>query len=149
MSPFTVQWFLNDAEVYRYVPKARRELQRMVFNREAVRIDLESSKMIGEREHLLVLQSVARKQVGESTRRAATTIRDQRRLLYAASILNWDTCPQVVFNGKTRKSEHYLVFAEWGVQVPSDNGHPALPVHTGGRLPQHHGLARETPSHIR
>ena len=86
MSTFTVQWFLNDAEVYRYVPKARRELQRMVFNREAVRIDLESSKMIGEREHLLVLQSVARKQVGESTRRAATTIRDQRRLLYAASI---------------------------------------------------------------
>ena len=35
----------------------------MVFNKEAVRIDLESSKMIGEREHLLVLQSVARKQV--------------------------------------------------------------------------------------
>ena len=78
MSPFTVQWFLNDAEVYRYVPKARRELQRMVFNREAVRIDLESSKMIGEREHLLVLQSVARKQVGSSssTRRAANTSRE-------------------------------------------------------------------------
>ena len=78
MSTFTVQWFLNDAEVYRYVPKARRELQRMVFNREAVRIDLESSKMIGEREHLLVLQSVARKQVGSSssTRRAATTSRE-------------------------------------------------------------------------
>ena len=78
MLPFTVQWFLNDAEVYRYVPKARRELQRMVFNREAVRIDLESSKMIGEREHLLVLQSVARKQVGSSssTRRAATTTRE-------------------------------------------------------------------------
>ena len=65
MSPFTVQWFLNDAEVYRYVPKARRELQRMVFNREAVRIDLESSKMIGEREHLLVLQTVSRAQSGE------------------------------------------------------------------------------------
>lgn len=62
---YTLKWFLNDAEVYRYVPKARRELQRMVFNREAVRIDLESSKMIGEREHLLVLQSVARKQSGE------------------------------------------------------------------------------------
>ena len=45
----------------------------MVFNKEAVRIDLESSKMIGEREHLLVLQSVARKQVGFSMRKAATT----------------------------------------------------------------------------
>ena len=55
------------------MPKARRELQRMVFNKEAVRIDLESSKMIGEREHLLVLQSVARKQVGSNTRKAATT----------------------------------------------------------------------------
>ena len=37
----------------------------MVFNKEAVRIDLESSKMIGDREHLLVLQSVARVQSGE------------------------------------------------------------------------------------
>ena len=55
------------------MPKARRELQRMVFNKEAVRIDLESSKMIGEREHLLVLQSVARKQVGSNTRKASTT----------------------------------------------------------------------------
>ena len=53
------------------MPKARRELQRMVFHKEAVRIDLESSKMIGEREHLLVLQSVARKQVGSNTRKAA------------------------------------------------------------------------------
>ena len=123
MSSFTVQWFLNDAEVYRYVPKARRELQRMVFHREAVRIDLESSKMIGEREHLLVLQSVARKQVGSNTGKAATT----------AFLL----------------TKLYLVSAEWGVQVPSDNGHPALPVHTGGSLPQHHGLARETSSHIR
>ena len=86
MLPFTVQWFLNDAEVYRYVPKARRELQRMVFNREAVRIDLESSKMIGEREHLLVLQSVARKQVGSSTQHEESCHHNQRRLLYAASI---------------------------------------------------------------
>ena len=59
------QWFLNDAEVYRYVPKAKRELQRMVFNTESVKIDLESSKMIGELEHLLVLQGVTRKQSGE------------------------------------------------------------------------------------
>ena len=59
------QWFLNDAEVYRYVPEAKRELQRMVFNTASVKIDLESSKMIGEHEHLLVLQSVSRRQSGE------------------------------------------------------------------------------------
>ena len=59
------QWFLDNAEVYRYVPEAKRELQRMVFNTDSVKIDLESSKMIGEMEHLLVLQSVSRKQSGE------------------------------------------------------------------------------------
>ena len=59
------QWFLNDAEVYRYVPEAKRELQRMVFHEENVKIDLESSKMIGHQEHLLVLQSVTRRQSGE------------------------------------------------------------------------------------
>ena len=134
MLPFTVQWFLNDAEVYRYVPKARRELQRMVFNKEAVRIDLESSKMIGEREHLLVLQSVARKQVGSNTGKAATTAH---------------SFPLVYNNQRRLLTKLCLVSAEWGVQVPSDNGHPALPVHTGGSLPQHHGLARETSSHIR
>ena len=62
---FIFKWFLDDAEVYRFVPEAKRELQRMVFNTEAVKIDLESSKMIGEREHLLVLQSVSRAQSGE------------------------------------------------------------------------------------
>ena len=51
--------------MYRYVPKAKRELQRMVFNTDSVKIDLESSKMIGESEHLLVLQSVSREQSGE------------------------------------------------------------------------------------
>ena len=51
--------------MYRYVPKAKRELQRMVFNTDSVKIDLESSKMIGESEHLLVLQSVSRAQSGE------------------------------------------------------------------------------------
>lgn len=51
--------------MYRFVPEAKRELQRMVFNTDAVKIDLESSKMIGEREHLLVLQSVTRAQSGE------------------------------------------------------------------------------------
>ena len=63
--PPLFQWFLNDAEVYRYVPEAKRELQRMVFNTASVKIDLESSKMIGEHEHLLVLQSVSRRQSGE------------------------------------------------------------------------------------
>lgn len=62
---YTLKWFLDDAEVYRFVPEAKRELQRMVFNTDAVKIDLESSKMIGEREHLLVLQSVTRAQSGE------------------------------------------------------------------------------------
>ena len=47
------------------MPEAKRELQRMVFNTDSVKIDLESSKMIGEREHLLVLQSVSRRQSGE------------------------------------------------------------------------------------
>ena len=51
--------------MYRYVPEAKRELQRMVFNTDSVKIDLESSKMIGEMEHLLVLQSVSRRQSGE------------------------------------------------------------------------------------
>ena len=60
--PPLFQWFLNDAEVYRYVPEAKRELQRMEFNTASVKIDLESSKMIGEHEHLLVLQSVSRRQ---------------------------------------------------------------------------------------
>ena len=59
--------------MYRYVPGARRELQRLVFSSNEIKIDLESSKMIGEREHLLVLQSVARKQVGSKTRKTATT----------------------------------------------------------------------------
>ena len=40
------QWFHNDEEVYRFVPGARRELQRLVFNPESVRIDLESSKVL-------------------------------------------------------------------------------------------------------
>ena len=51
--------------MYRYVPGARRELQRMVFNTNNIKIDLESSKMIGDREHLLVLQTVTRTQSGE------------------------------------------------------------------------------------
>ena len=40
------QWFHNDEEVYRFVPGARRELQRLVFNQESVMIDLESSKVL-------------------------------------------------------------------------------------------------------
>ena len=40
------QWFHNDEEVYRFVPGARRELQRLVFNQESVSIDLESSKVL-------------------------------------------------------------------------------------------------------
>ena len=51
--------------MYRYVPGARRELQRLVFSSNEIKIDLESSKMIGEREHLLVLQTVTRTQSGE------------------------------------------------------------------------------------
>ena len=37
----------------------------MVFNQDSVKIDLESSKMIGDKEHLLVLQSVSRSNSGE------------------------------------------------------------------------------------
>ena len=42
---FILQWFLNEEEVYRLVPGARRQLQRMVFNTGKLRIDIESSKV--------------------------------------------------------------------------------------------------------
>jgi len=62
---YSLKWFLNDEEVYRLVPEAKRKLQRMVFNQDRLRIDIESSKMIGDAEHLLVLQTVARDQTGK------------------------------------------------------------------------------------
>jgi len=61
---YSLKWFLNEEEVYRLVPEAKRQLQRMVFSTEKLRIDIESSKMIGELEHLLVLQTVTRQQTG-------------------------------------------------------------------------------------
>ena len=42
---YHLQWFLNDEEVYRLVPEAKRKLQRMVFNQDRLRIDIESSKV--------------------------------------------------------------------------------------------------------
>ena len=38
---------------------------------------------------------------------------------------------------------------EWRVQMPGDDGHPALPVHPVLLLPHRHGLTRATPRHIR
>ena len=111
------QWFLDNAEVYRYVPEAKRELQRMVFNTDSVKIDLESSKMIGEREHLLVLQSVSRRQSGEYKCQVADNDKD-----YIASTQSL---------------------------CAGDDGHAPLSVHTILSLPQHHGVTRETPGHIR
>merc|ERR550519_2823036 len=62
---YTLKWFRNGEEIYRLVPGAKRELRRLVFNTHTVKIDIESSKMIGEGEHLLVLQQVQRKNSGE------------------------------------------------------------------------------------
>lgn len=61
---YTLKWFRNGEEIYRLVPEAKRELKRLVFNTGTVKIDIESSKMIGKSEHLLVLQQVERKSSG-------------------------------------------------------------------------------------
>merc|ERR1719495_1381570 len=62
---YSLKWIHNGQEVYRLVPAASRELQRMVFSTGSLKIDIESSKMIGAQEHLLVLQTVNQEQSGE------------------------------------------------------------------------------------
>ncbi|XP_023328005.1 uncharacterized protein LOC111701091 isoform X2 [Eurytemora carolleeae] len=60
-----VKWFHEDEEVYRLIPGAVRDLQRMVFKSHLFNIDISGSKMIGPGEHLLVLQYISRTQAGE------------------------------------------------------------------------------------
>ena len=40
-----MKWFFNNQEVYRLVPGAPRKLQRMIFNQDKIKIDIESSKV--------------------------------------------------------------------------------------------------------
>jgi len=62
---YSLQWFLDDQEIYRLVPGASRSLRRMLFNKHLIRIDLESSKLISPTTHQLVLQTVSMSQSGD------------------------------------------------------------------------------------
>jgi len=62
---YTLKWFMNDVEIYRLVPDTQRELRRMAFNQQNVKVDLQSSKVIDDGRHLLVLQRVQSQQSGK------------------------------------------------------------------------------------
>ena len=62
---YSLQWFLEDREIYRFVPGAARRRQRMLFHTEEVTVDLESSKLLSPLLHQLVLLRVKRSQSGD------------------------------------------------------------------------------------
>ena len=113
--------------------------------------------MIGDLEHLLVLQGVTRRQSGEYKCQAQTLYMETKtNHKFDGQRTNYQYYMHVHIINHYQEFSWYLDNSVSNVMsirvmsvVSGDHGHSTISVYTINILPQYHGLARETSRHIR